>query len=69
MKRSAVTASSVGDLSGLVTPFQRHLGAANRSPSTIETYSQSAHQLAAFLSERGMPTEAAKVRSTMMASI
>jgi site-specific recombinase XerD len=62
MKRSAVTAFSVGDLSGLVTSFQRHLRAANRSPATIETYSQSTHQLAAFLTERGMPTEAAKVR-------
>jgi site-specific recombinase XerD len=62
MKRSAVTTPIVGDLSGLVISFQRHLRAANRSPATIETYSQSTHQLAAFLTERGMPTEAAKVR-------
>jgi site-specific recombinase XerD len=60
--RSAVTAPSVGDLKPLVTSFQRHLRAANRSPATIETYTQSADQLARFLAERGMPTEAASVR-------
>jgi site-specific recombinase XerD len=61
-ERTAVTAPIVGDLSGLVTSFQRHLRAANRSSATIETYTQSAQQLGAFLAERGMPTEAAKVR-------
>jgi site-specific recombinase XerD len=61
-RRPAVTLTSVGNLGGLVTSFQRHLRAANRSPATIETYTASAQQLAAFLAERGMTTEAANVR-------
>jgi site-specific recombinase XerD len=62
MKQPADTAAILGDLSGLVTSFQRHLRAANRSPATIDTYTQSADQLVRFLADRGMPTEAAKVR-------
>ena len=57
-RTTAVTEPIVGDLPGLVTSFQRHLRAANRSPATIETYTQSAGQLARFLAEKGMPTQA-----------
>ena len=56
-----VTAASVGDLGVLIPSWRRSLRATNRSPRTVETYVASADQLAAFLAERGMPTEVAKI--------
>jgi site-specific recombinase XerD len=51
-----------GDLPGLVRSFGRHLRAANRSPRTIQKYTQSATALVRFLDAEGLPTDAAAVR-------
>ncbi len=56
-----VTAESVGDLATLIPSFQRSLRASNKSKKTIDTYSEAANQLLAFLRESGMPTEVAKI--------
>jgi site-specific recombinase XerD len=45
------------DIPALLPSWQRSLRAARRSPRTIQSYSESAEQLAAFLVRRGMPTE------------
>ena len=57
----SITASSVGDLAALIPAWLRSLRAENKSPKTIETYSEAANLLLRFLREHGMPTEAAKV--------
>lgn len=62
MERTAVTPQSVGDLRLLVASWTRHLRASNKSPRTIQSYQESAEQLAGFLAERGMPTQAASIR-------
>lgn len=54
-------AQSVGDLATLVPSWRRALLARNRAEKTINTYMEAAEQLIAFLRERGMPTEAAKI--------
>ncbi len=59
MARQTVAA---GDLTRLVTSFERSLRARNRSPKTIRSYVQSAHLLGAFLAERGMPTAVDAIR-------
>jgi site-specific recombinase XerD len=56
-----VTVQSVGDLAALIPPFERSLRASNKAPRTIETYGAAARQLLAFLTEQGMPTEAARL--------
>jgi site-specific recombinase XerD len=62
MERTAATPTMIGDLRPLVASWVRHLRAANKSPRTIQSYEESAHQLAAFLAERGMPTQATSIR-------
>jgi len=57
-----VIPSSVGDLATLVPSFERSLRAANKSPKTVKGYGEAARQLIAFLADRHLPTEAAKVR-------
>jgi hypothetical protein len=59
---NSVTTESVGDLATLIPSFERSLRAANKSPKTIATYGEAAHQLLAFLRESGMPTEVARIR-------
>jgi len=54
--------ASVGDLATLVPSSEWSLRAANKSPKTVKGYGEAARQLLAFLGERGMPTEIAKVR-------
>src|SRR5436190_13684459 len=56
------TAPMVGDLAGLVPAFGRHLRAANRSPATLAAYVGTAEAFAAFLAERGMPSDVAAIR-------
>ena len=53
---------SVGDLTTLVPSFERSLRAANKSPKTVKGYGEAARQLLTFLSERGMPTDVARIR-------
>lgn len=54
--------SALTEIAVLLPSFQRSLRAGNRSPKTVKTYSEAVQQLATFLAERGMPTDAAKVR-------
>ena len=42
--------------------FGRHLRAENLSPKTIDTYCESATQLANYLADQGMPLEVANLR-------
>ena len=56
-----ITAVSVGDLATLIPSFERSLRAANKSAKTVQVYGEAATQLLAFLRERGMPTEVAKI--------
>jgi site-specific recombinase XerD len=42
--------------------FRRALRAQNKSPRTLETYSESVSQLGRFLAEKGMPTAPADIR-------
>ncbi len=44
-----------------IQSFGRHLRAANLSPRTQGTYTESAHQLARFLAEKGMPQDVAHI--------
>ena len=55
--RSQVTAASVSDLSALVPSWRLSLEAENKSPRTIDSYTDATSQFAAFLQERGMPTD------------
>src|SRR5215207_9508763 len=51
------TATSVGDIALLTQSFLRACRAENLSPSTVEVYGGAGAQFAAFLRDRGMPTE------------
>ena len=55
-------AAEGGDIAVNVQSFARSLKAENLSPRTIDTYTESARQLAAFLAEQGMPQEVAHIR-------
>jgi site-specific recombinase XerD len=59
---SQTTNAIVGDLSSLISSWERSLRAANRAPKTLKTYLEAARQLAAFLDDRGMPTEVMSIR-------
>ena len=56
------TAAEVSDLSTLVPSWERSLRATNKSPRTIETYTESVRQLHAFLVDKAMPTDVTKIR-------
>ena len=61
---AAATDATVGitpAFRSLAASWRRHLAAGNRSPHTIRSYAASINQLAAFLAERGMPTDPANV--------
>lgn len=51
----------VGGVGSLIDSWRRHLRAKNLSPRTIQSYMEAADQLVAFLTSRGMPTEAASI--------
>ena len=51
-----------GDLPGLIRSFERHLRAANRSPSTIQKYVMAARQLTRHLADEGRPTNVSEVQ-------
>jgi site-specific recombinase XerD len=57
----ASTHGSIGDITGMVASFRRHLRAENKAAQTIQSYSYGAEQLAAFLEARGMPTDVASI--------
>ena len=50
------------DIPALLPSFQRSLKAANRSPRTVQSYTEAAEQLADFLVRAGMPTEVSSIR-------
>jgi site-specific recombinase XerC len=56
-----VTAATV-DIPALLPSWQRSLRAARRSPRTVQSYTESAEQLADFLVRQGMPTQVASIR-------
>lgn len=51
-----VATAALIDIPALLPSWQRSLRAARRSPRTVQSYSESAAQLADFLVRRGMPT-------------
>jgi len=51
-----------GDIRAEVTHFADHLAAERKSPRTIESYTESVRQLAAFLATAGMPLSATALR-------
>jgi hypothetical protein len=54
------TITQIGQLSKLSDDWYAHMRAANYAPRTITTYRLSREQLDAFLTETGMPTDAAQ---------
>lgn len=56
-----VSASEIGQLENLLPSWRIHLEAGNRSPATISSYFHSADRLVEFLTDQGMPTEAASI--------
>jgi site-specific recombinase XerC len=50
-----------GDASRLILSWARHLRAANLSPRTIQSYTESARQLTDYLAAQGMPTTVAAI--------
>jgi site-specific recombinase XerD len=50
------------DIPALLPSWQRSLRAARRSPRTVQSYTESAEQLADFLVRRGMPTAVESIR-------
>ncbi len=51
-----------GDIRAEVPRFVRHLEAERKSERTIESYSESVHQLISFLESHGMPLAASAIR-------
>jgi site-specific recombinase XerD len=50
------------DIGAMQISWERSLRAANRSPRTLDSYSESVEQMASFLASRGMPTTVANIR-------
>ena len=59
---SVASTIKAGDLDLNITSFVRHLRAGNLAPRTIQSYEESARQLAAYLAAAGMPTAVAHIR-------
>jgi site-specific recombinase XerD len=57
-----ITPASVSDLVALVPSWRLSLEAENKSPRTIEAYTDAARFLQAFLVEHGMPTNVTAIR-------
>ena len=55
------TVQRIGDLEQMVTSFRRHLPAENKADQTITAYMYAPLQLAAFVHDRGMPTDVAGI--------
>lgn len=59
--KTSATAVILGDLAPLATSWELHLNAAGLSPRTVQSYLESARQFLAFLTDRGMPTDAVAI--------
>jgi site-specific recombinase XerD len=62
------TVQRIGDVERMVTSFRRHLRAENKADQTITAYTYAPLQLAAFLAERGMPSDVASIHREHMES-
>jgi site-specific recombinase XerD len=49
------------DLAGLLPSWRRHLRAENKSPRTIQSYTEAAEQFCAFLTDSGIPSAVARL--------
>ena len=63
------TATSEIDIPALIPSFQRSLRAANRSPRTVQSYTEAAEQLADYFVRRGMPTAVDSIRREHVAAV
>lgn len=54
--------AEAGSLASYIGSFERHLRVRNRSPKTIESYVETANQFTRFVTDRGMPAQAASLR-------
>jgi len=61
MHQAQAHTSTAVDIEANLKGFQRRLRAENRSPATVEVYTQAITQLEAFLRERGMPLVVAEI--------
>jgi site-specific recombinase XerD len=61
VKTPTTTAPTI-DIPALLPSFQRSLKAANRSPRTVQSYTEAAEQLADFLVRSGMPSAVGSIR-------
>ena len=59
---STATVATFGDIRSELPRFRKHLHAERKSPRTVESYGESAQQLAAFLEAQGMPQTASSIR-------
>jgi len=58
---AAAVATDYRTLEGLIPSWERSLRARNRSPRTVRSYGDTARMLVVFLSEKGMPTDVARL--------
>src|SRR4030067_649038 len=58
MRQASADITAAGDIAVNIESYGRHLRAENLSPRTQQTYTESAHQLACFLTQQGMPPRA-----------
>ncbi len=62
MRKAVRGAPTLGEeLTGLLPSWRRHLRAENKSPRTVQSYTEAAEQFSAFLLDRGMPTTVTKL--------
>ena len=61
MRQASAPITAAGDIAVNIESYGRHLRAENLSPRTQQTYTESAHQLACFLTEQGMPQDVASI--------
>ena len=58
---SVTNYTAAGDIAVNIESYGRHLRAENLSPRAQQTYIESAHQLARFLAQQGMPLDVASI--------
>jgi hypothetical protein len=60
-KRMVAAPTASPKLIDLLPSFQRHLRAENKSPRTVQSYTEAVRRLHDFLTERGMPVAVASI--------
>ena len=61
MSPEAATTASVGNIDRMVTSWQRHLRAENKTPQTVMAYTYAGSQFSDFLRYRGMPVDVGSI--------